>query len=100
MTTNRRPSAWKTRRNDTAQTVPAGHIQMKWPSWLRFGSRKPAPSPTQCPVCGMEMSQIEKNTISGSDLRTFRCERCGKEHDLDFGIALWKAMSDANKSDD
>jgi len=74
---------------------------MKWPAWLKLGAdRKTPTSPTQCPDCGRKMVQIEKHTMSGNDLRTFRCKRCGKEHDLDFGVALWKVMSDANKSDD
>ena len=74
---------------------------MKWPGWLRLRSRqKSLVSPTQCPDCGGEMIQTEKNTMSGDDLRTFRCERCGKDRDVDFGMALWKLMSDANRSDD
>jgi predicted RNA-binding Zn-ribbon protein involved in translation (DUF1610 family) len=75
---------------------------MNWPSWLKLGRvRKPVsePSPTQCPKCGSEMIRIEKNTMSGRDLRTYRCEYCQEEHDLDFGVAMWTLMSDANKSD-
>ncbi len=40
---------------------------------------------------------VEKYTMGGDDLRTYRCDRCGKEHIVDFGVAAWKAMSDANR---
>jgi len=46
------------------------------------------------------MIRIEKFTMLGRDQRTYRCDHCGEEHEVDFGIALWKLMSDANKSDD
>jgi hypothetical protein len=36
--------------------------------------------------------------MSGDDMRTYRCDRCQKEHIVDFGIATWKAMSDARES--
>lgn len=62
---------------------------------LKTGRRKP--SPTACPHCGREMIFVEKFTMSGDDRRTYRCEHCQKEHILDFGTALWKLLSDANK---
>ena len=73
---------------------------MKWPSWFKsIYSRKPAAavSLTQCPECGREMVLVEKTTMSGNDMRTYRCDHCQKEHIVDFGTALWKLMSDANK---
>lgn len=74
-------------------------MTMKWLSWLKF-RRSPKPSsPTACPTCGDEMTFVEKYTMMGDDLRTYRCPRCRKEHTIDFGTAMWKAMSDANKSD-
>ncbi len=75
---------------------------MKWPPWLKpKHNSKPVSkvSPTLCPQCGDEMAFVEKNTMSGTDWRTYHCVRCNKEHDLDFGTALWKIMSDANKDD-
>jgi transposase-like protein len=73
---------------------------MKWPAWLKLvRSRKPA-SPTACPQCGRKMIYVEKYTMSGEDLRTYRCDHCGKEHTLNFGTAMWKLMSDANKSEE
>jgi DNA-directed RNA polymerase subunit RPC12/RpoP len=75
---------------------------MKLPSWIRLiYSRKPPPlpppapepSPTACPTCGREMDRIDKSTMSGRDMRTYRCDHCGEEHIVDFGIATWKAMS-------
>lgn len=73
---------------------------MKWPYWLRW-RRKPTSqaSPTACPQCGKEMVFDEKFTMMGDDRRTYRCDHCQKEHILDFGTALWKLMSDANKTD-
>jgi transposase-like protein len=76
---------------------------MKWPSWLKQSDRrKPAspPSLTQCPKCGKEMIRVEKFTMSGRDMRTYRCDHCREEHIVDFGTALWKAMSDANKTEE
>ena len=54
----------------------------------------------QCPRCGAEMFMVDKSTMSGRDMRTYRCDRCREEHFVDYGIALWKAMSDAPQSDD
>ena len=72
---------------------------MKWPSWLKLGRSRRPPSPTACPSCGREMIFVEKYTMMGDDLRTYRCARCGTEHILDFGTAMWKLLSDANKPD-
>jgi transposase-like protein len=72
---------------------------MKWPSWfkpLRIRKLPTAASPTACPACGKEMVFVEKYTMSGDDLRTYRCPDCRKEHTIDFGTAMWKAMSDVN----
>jgi ribosomal protein S14 len=72
---------------------------MKWPSWFR--RKAPAkPSFTACPKCGREMAMIEKYTMSGDDLRTYRCEPCGEEHILNFGTALWKVLSDAREEEE
>jgi hypothetical protein len=46
------------------------------------------------------MIRIEKFTMLGRDQRTYRCDDCQEEHEVDFGVALWKLMSDANKSDE
>jgi transposase-like protein len=80
---------------------------MKWPAWFtrkqpdRAAVTSPMefPDPTKCPDCGQEMDFVEKNTMSGRDLRTYRCDHCRKEHDVDLGVAMWKRMSNANKSD-
>jgi DNA-directed RNA polymerase subunit RPC12/RpoP len=72
---------------------------MKWPSWLTLTrTRKPPPpaSPTACPTCGGKMIFVEKYTMMGDDQRTYRCNRCRKEHTINFGTAMWKLMSDAN----
>ena len=74
---------------------------MEWPSWLKLvRNRRSRPSsPTACPACGEEMVYVEKYTMMGDDLRTYRCDRCQKEHTVDFGTAMWKLMSDAGKLD-
>jgi ribosomal protein L37AE/L43A len=41
-----------------------------------------------------EMIRVEKTTMSGRDMRTYRCDHCKEEHIVDYGMALWKAMSD------
>ena len=41
---------------------------------------------------------VDKDTMSGRDMRTYRCDHCEKEHIVDFGTALWKALSDARDS--
>jgi transposase-like protein len=76
---------------------------MKWPSWFntQFRRKPPAqPSLTACPTCGEEMTLVEKTTFSGNDMRTYRCDRCQKEHVVDYGVAVWKVLSDARKSND
>lgn len=57
------------------------------------------PSPTACPECGKQMRLVERSSMSGDDVRTYRCDDCGKEHIMNFGTALWKMLSDANKPD-
>ena len=42
---------------------------------------------------------VEKFTMLGDDQRTYLCESCRKEHVLNFGTALWKLMSDANREE-
>ena len=54
---------------------------------------------TTCPTCGREMILIDRSTMSGDDMRTYRCDRCKKEHIVDFETATWKVLSDAGKSD-
>jgi hypothetical protein len=46
------------------------------------------------------MFRVDKSTMSGRDMRTYRCDHCQEEHIVDYGIATWKAMSDARQSDD
>ena len=69
---------------------------MKWPTWFRRKHPAP-PSFTACPSCGREMDQIERSSMTGNDMRTYRCEACGQEHILNFGTALWKILSDARE---
>ena len=68
---------------------------MKWPSWFKPSYRRKPAALTQCPKFAKEMIRVEKFTMSGRDMRTYRCDHCQEEHIVDYGIALWKAMSDA-----
>jgi hypothetical protein len=52
----------------------------------------------ECPVCGQEMSLEEKDTSSGHDMRTYRCPKCGRPEDADYGVALWQVLSDAREA--
>jgi hypothetical protein len=45
------------------------------------------------------MILVDRSTMSGDDMRTYRCDYCRAEHIVDFGTALWKTLSDARKSD-
>jgi len=46
------------------------------------------------------MDMIEKSTMSGDDMRTYRCEHCQEGHIVNYGVALWKVLSDANNPSD
>lgn len=74
---------------------------MKWPPWLKTKSHRRLrlrAASTKCPDCGQEMILIDRTTMTGDDMRTYRCDRCQKEHIVNFGTALWKALSDARQS--
>jgi len=76
---------------------------MIWPSWFKPSNRRnPASraSVAQYPKCGTEMILVDRSSMLGADMRTYRCDRCRKEHIVDYGIALWKGMSDARRSDE
>jgi hypothetical protein len=45
------------------------------------------------------MFMVDKSTMSGRDMRTYRCDHCQEEHIVDYRMALWKALSDARQSD-
>ncbi len=40
----------------------------------------------------------EKDTSSGRDMRTDRCRQRGRSEDVDNGVALWQALSDAREA--
>jgi predicted RNA-binding Zn-ribbon protein involved in translation (DUF1610 family) len=70
---------------------------MKRPSLNKLRSE---PSLTKCPKCGKEMRLVDRSSMSGSDMRSYRCDDCQQEHIVDFGTALWKIMSDARERDE
>jgi uncharacterized protein YlaI len=51
----------------------------------------------KCPKCSRPMDLEEKDTSSGRDMRTYYCADCKERIDVDNGIALWKALSDARE---
>jgi hypothetical protein len=51
----------------------------------------------KCTKCGCLMKLEEKDTSSGRDMRTYYCSSCKERMDVDNGIALWKALSDARE---
>ena len=72
---------------------------MKWPAWLELRFiHKPA-SPERCPRCWGKMIVVERSTMSGDDMRTYRCTRCKREKIVDFGTATWKRLSDARNDE-
>lgn len=78
----------------------AGEAQMKWAAWLRLIFRRnPArqPSLTTCPTCGQEMTLVERTTMTGNDMRSYRCDQCKREHIVNFGPALWQILHDARE---
>ena len=74
---------------------------MKWPFSFDgiFWRKSVPPGLTQCPVCRREMELIERTTMTGDDMRTYRCEHCQREEIVNFGTALWKVLSDARRKD-
>jgi predicted RNA-binding Zn-ribbon protein involved in translation (DUF1610 family) len=85
-------------RNSSAMV--SGESQMKLPSWIKLSYlRTPASKAflTKCPKCGREMRLVDRSSMSGDDMRTYRCGHCQEEHILDFGTARWKVLSDARK---
>jgi transposase-like protein len=49
-----------------------------------------------CLNCSAPMEMVEKSTVTGRDMREYRCTKCGKSEIVDNGIALWQAISDLN----
>jgi predicted RNA-binding Zn-ribbon protein involved in translation (DUF1610 family) len=75
---------------------------MKLPSWISvryLRTPRSKLSLTRCPTCGRDMTMTERTSISGDDMRTYYCSHCRKEHIVNFGVATWKAIADARKSD-
>lgn len=50
-----------------------------------------------CPDCQLPMEQIEKTTFTGREMREYQCPNCKHTEIIDCGIALWQALSDADK---
>ena len=53
----------------------------------------------RCPECGGGVEELDKDTSSGRDIRFLSCSACPWSDFVDVGIALWKAMSEANKNE-
>ena len=37
--------------------------------------------------------------MTGNDMRTYRCEPCGRDEIVNFGPALWQILHDARDKD-
>lgn len=61
------------------------------------GVNVPTANDMLCPDCGTPMGLEDKSTFTGRDMRTYRCEACGREEIVDNGVALWKLLSDARE---
>jgi predicted RNA-binding Zn-ribbon protein involved in translation (DUF1610 family) len=75
---------------------------MKWPAWLTVKYlHTPAAKAhlTKCPKCGQEMRMVDRSSMGGDDMRSYRCDRCQEEHILDFGTAAWKRLSGAGNKE-
>jgi len=46
------------------------------------------------------MKMVDKSTMSGDDMRTYRCDVCQEEHIVNFGTALWKVLSDSREANE
>jgi hypothetical protein len=54
----------------------------------------------ECPVCGQPMDETERDSSSGSDMRSYYCATCRQEHILDIGTAFWQVLHRASEPDD
>jgi DNA-directed RNA polymerase subunit RPC12/RpoP len=52
-----------------------------------------------CPKCGGKLVFEDKNTMSGEDIREYRCASCGESVVENRGPALWYIMQEANKKE-
>ena len=52
--------------------------------------------PDACPRCGGPIQFLDKDTSTGRDIVMYGCQACAWSESFDVGIALWRAMSDAN----
>ncbi len=53
-----------------------------------------------CPRCGRKMHLEDRSSITGDDMRTYRCDRCNKSRIVNFGTATWKKLSDAREANE
>lgn len=51
---------------------------------------------SKCPQCGARLHE-NKDTSTGSDIREYRCSQCDWSKTKNHGIAMWKALADADK---
>ena len=50
-----------------------------------------------CPACGAPMRLEDKDTSSGNEVRSYVCQRCGRNEIEHRGKALWEMLSDARE---
>lgn len=75
---------------------------MRLPDWIKLRYLRTLPSRahlTKCPKCEMEIRLVDRTSMSGDDMRSYRCDQCQEEHILDFGTATWKLLSERRESE-
>ena len=51
----------------------------------------------KCPDCQCEMALVDKNTVTGEDIREYYCQACDRTETENRGKALWEILSDARE---
>jgi hypothetical protein len=54
----------------------------------------------KCRKCASDMKLVDKQTFTGEDIREYHCAACDEFVIERRGIALWRALSDANEKSD
>lgn len=49
---------------------------------------------SRCPDCSLDLVQTGKDTITGREIREYRCPKCGRDDWIDHGKAIWATLHD------
>jgi hypothetical protein len=50
----------------------------------------------RCPECDSQVTELDKDTSSGRDVRLYHCTACQWSAFIDVGEAMWKTLSHLN----